>query len=127
MMMEKARAEPEWQAVGWDFSEVPEATHGAGSVTANPIFAHVNFNSSYEQNPRPDIRDIAFLARPENKMAKRAWAPDDLLRGHPIAAHSFASVPPVARMRLMDTQIGGINRNEAGLTVCDVLAHMGTE
>lgn len=124
---------------GWDFlpilhNERPAQRHWLPAES--PVFAHVSFNDNYSHRYRAghpngaedNIEDIAYLQLPARDSGARAWIPEDLLRRHPVAARSFATVPPSQQANLSGiADLDDVVFNVRGVTVRDVLSYIGSE
>lgn len=135
------KASEELRKCGWDFStvidyedEAEESSYEDANLDCNAVFKSISFNDYYsyefgaELRKQNDIGKIAFLNRRSVQLGQDAWDEEDLSYYHSIAMRSFAVIPPVSKVALLELEdIHGADDivNWDGVTVHDVLETLG--
>ena len=117
----------------WDYDgallsrDLPQYKH----IDASSIFCHLSFNNNFPSSyssvriRNKNIRSCAFLRTD----AASGWTAEDLVKNHPIVLRSFASFPPVDKIRIINLATYEplyrvSSKNRSGVTVIDLLTNM---
>lgn len=103
-----------------------------GGIFPSSVFEHVSFNNEFADRfwqkfmggAPVDIGTVAFLRR-EVAPPAPAWTKADLLDKHPIAMRTFAVIPPLRTVKMLNFESVPSAESLTGVTVRDVLTQMG--